>query len=61
MTIADFSFYPWNMAANSFAAGTELEAEIKKYKHYARWHEALTNTPAVKKVQEDRAEVNKAA
>ena len=55
-TIADFVFVNWNRIGGFVTAGSESEAEIKKYKNYERWHEALCNTPAVKKVLKDQEE-----
>jgi glutathione S-transferase len=50
VTIADISFVPWNFALRSLLPeDSELSKELPKYKHFARWNEALQNHPAVKK------------
>ena len=59
VTIADFAFYPWNGVVSRILGETEFAEEIKQYKNYARWHEALQNHPAVKKVMAIKDELNK--
>jgi len=48
-TVADFVFYPWDSALPFVLTGLELETEVKKFKNFTRWHEAIKRHPAVVK------------
>jgi glutathione S-transferase len=58
VTIADISFVPWHLVLGYLLPeNSELAKELAKYKHFARWNEALLNYPAVKKTVTLRNEV----
>ncbi|EJT97677.1 glutathione S-transferase C-terminal-like protein [Dacryopinax primogenitus] len=58
MTIADISFVPWNIVAFSSLAALGVKVQ-DEFRSVYRWHTALTARPAVKKVLEITATLQK--
>jgi len=56
-TVADVIFFPYNSALSYVFRGSELEVEIKNFKNFTKWHEAIDRHPAVAKCWSIREKV----
>lgn len=56
-TYADLSFVPWDNMIG-FIMGEDGQSVFDNAPHFKKWHEAMSQRPAVKKVNEYKAKVN---